>query len=170
MNQNPYAPPTAPVYYAPEPEIVAATRWERFRAKLADGLVFVVPGIGMALLMPMFLGQGDRGMAAIMGILALLWLVGCVVWNIVLLVQNGQTLGKKIVGIRIINPQGENPGFWKIALVRGLPFAVVGTALNLALKSPLPNGLVTLVDALFIFGPTRRCLHDVLADTHVIRA
>jgi uncharacterized RDD family membrane protein YckC len=41
---------------------------------------------------------------------------------------------------------------------------------NLALKTRAASGLVTLVDAAFILGTTRRCLHDVLADTHVIQA
>lgn len=169
MTQNPYAPPGAAVYAAPEPEIIAATRWERFRAALADNLLLIVPVVGAALAMSLLvptdpmLGLG----AAVVGFLCFL---GVGVWNIVLLVQEGQTLGKKIVGIRIIDAQGENPGFWKIFLVRSLPFAVVGAVLNLAFKTRAASGLVTLIDAAFIFGATRRCLHDILADTHVIQA
>lgn len=166
---NPYAPPQAQTYYAPEPEIVAATRFERFRAVLADCLMLLLPALGLSLLVPYLMMQGEQGIALGVGLLALLWMVGFGVWTIVLLVQNGQTVGKKVVGIRVINSQGENPGFWKIFLVRSLPFAVVGAALNLALKQPAMGGLVTLVDALFIFGPTRRCLHDILADTHVVK-
>lgn len=34
----------------------------------------------------------------------------------------------------------------------------------------LAASLLWLIDVLFIFGPTRRCLHDYLAGTHVVRA
>jgi hypothetical protein len=34
---------------------------------------------------------------------------------------------------------------------------------------PTLGGLLTLVDALFIFGGSRRCVHDLIAGTKVIR-
>jgi uncharacterized RDD family membrane protein YckC len=168
LDSNPYTPPAARVYVAPEPEIVAATRWERFRAALVDGLLIVVPPVVLSVVIQ-FGGRPDFTTILILGILTMAWVTGLCIWNIVLLVQNGQTLGKKVVGIRVIDSEGENPGFWKIFLVRWLPFAVVGGALDLLLNMRGPGALVSLVDVLFIYGPTRRCLHDMLADTHVIR-
>ncbi len=168
IDQNPYTPPVARVYVEPEPEIVAATRWERFRAALADVLLVVVPPVVLSVAIQVG-GRPDSITILILGLLTIAWILGLGIWNIVLLVQNGQTLGKKVVGIRVIDSQGENPGFWKICLVRWLPFAVVGGALDLLLNMRGPGALVSLVDVLFIFSPTRRCLHDMLADTHVIR-
>ena len=31
-------------------------------------------------------------------------------------------------------------------------------------------GFLWLIDSLFIFGPTRRCLHDLVAGTHVVKS
>jgi hypothetical protein len=35
---------------------------------------------------------------------------------------------------------------------------------------PFLGGLVALVDVLFIFGPSKRCLHDLVAGTKVVEA
>jgi uncharacterized RDD family membrane protein YckC len=35
---------------------------------------------------------------------------------------------------------------------------------------PLVGGLYGLIDALFIFGSAKRCVHDYIADTIVVRA
>ncbi len=83
--------------------------------------------------------------------------------NIVLLVKNGQTLGKKILGIRIANEYGDNPGFWMIVIVRELVPSMIGTL-------PLFGILFTLADSLFIFSARNRCLHDRIANTIVIMA
>lgn len=168
MNSNPYQPPAAVLRDQHGPELEAATRFQRLRAAVVDVLLLVIPAVAMAILLPALLPR-DRGTAALVAILALLWILGIFIWNIVLLVSNGQTLGKKVVGIRIIDASGENPGFWKIFLVRAMPFAVTGALLNHFLDTRFASSTLTLVDVLFIFGPTRQCLHDYLAGTHVVQ-
>ncbi len=86
-----------------------------------------------------------------------------VIANIVLLVKNGQTLGKKILGIRIANDYGDNPGFWMIAIVRSLVPFMIGLL-------PLFGLIFILADSLFIFSERNRCLHDRIANTIVVMA
>ncbi|MFM1886506.1 MAG: hypothetical protein RL026_1663 [Pseudomonadota bacterium] len=80
-----------------------------------------------------------------------------------LLASRGQTLGKLILKIRIVrSTDGGNPGFVHAVLVRFLAVALLGAV-------PFVGWLFTLVDLLFIFGPDRRCLHDRMAGTRVLR-
>jgi uncharacterized RDD family membrane protein YckC len=101
-------------------------------------------------------------------VLALVLLAGIGIWNIVLLVQYGQTVGKRFVGIRIARPDGTKAGFWRIFLMRSLLMSLVQRVLGVA--SPLLALGFVLADVLMIFREDRRCLHDVVADTIVVEA
>jgi uncharacterized RDD family membrane protein YckC len=81
--------------------------------------------------------------------------------NIVLLVQNGQTLGKRIVNIKIVRSDGSRCGFARIFFLRMLPIGLLGLI-------PFIGRFAWLVDSLLIFGSERRCLHDLTADTIVV--
>jgi len=90
--------------------------------------------------------------------------LGLEIVNIVLLAREGQTLGKKIVGVRVVRQaDGGGAGFvgtWLLrAFVPGLLAAI-----------PLLGDPFMLVNVLFIFGEERRCLHDLIAGTKVVRA
>lgn len=151
-------------------EVEAATRLSRLGAALLDGLVFAIPGIGLAILVPMALVGGKlASMMVILGA-ALLVLLGLLITQIVLLVKHGQTIGKKALGIRMITSDGEIPSLWRVFFLRWLPFAVVATIVQMVLKVQGIGSLIHLMDVVFIFQPTRRCLHDLFADTHVIKA
>ena len=77
-----------------------------------------------------------------------------------LLVRDGQTIGKKIIGIKIIN--AFNLGKVKlinIIFIRWIFFEIL---------SVLPFGtIIVLADVVFIFRKDRRCLHDMLSGTVV---
>jgi uncharacterized RDD family membrane protein YckC len=79
-----------------------------------------------------------------------------------LLATRGQTIGKALLGMRITRPGGDKVS---IARVIGLRYGV-GYAFNLFLATALIFGLA---DTLLIFRKSRRCLHDTIADTIVIR-
>jgi uncharacterized RDD family membrane protein YckC len=69
----------------------------------------------------------------------------------------GQTLGKMLLGIRIVRGDGSSPGFlqgvvlrnWLRVLLSFVPF-------------------FAMVDLAFIFSDSRRCLHDHMSGTQVI--
>jgi uncharacterized RDD family membrane protein YckC len=79
--------------------------------------------------------------------------------------RNGQTLGKQVVGIRVIRDNGERMGFGYSLLrefvVRTLLLGVVG---GFFLFPPFLDYLWPLWDE------TNRTLHDMVVDTHVVRA
>ena len=93
-----------------------------------------------------------------------LGLVSYVLLNGWLLATRGQTAGKAIMGIAIVSTAtGEKVSLWKLSLIRFWFFP----ALYL-LFSPY-TAIVPLVDQIFIFGKRRRCLHDLLCGSSVVR-
>lgn len=79
--------------------------------------------------------------------------------QIILLSKDGQTIGKKLLKIKIVEiKNGKNGGFLTNVMVRGFV-----------------NGLLCLIpfygllDVLFIFQENKRCIHDALAGTTVIK-
>ena len=166
---NLYAPPRAAVRDVADPNatLVLAERGTRLGAEILDILIF-----GSMVYLP-FLLFGVAGAAAASdtagrtggGMLALgfmLSLVGFVVWfglTISYLGRNGQSIGKKIVGVKIVRTDGTPASVGRIVFLRNVVIRVI---------SLIPG--FTLVDALFIFSESRQCLHDRLADTIVIVA
>ena len=183
--QNPFAPPRASVedHFNAPAEMVTATRMSRFLAVLIDGspaLVFIVIGAIMAaIMMPaVFSGHFDPRTAsfATIGAYILLAVVGSiawVVWTIVLLYKYGQTVGKKVMGIRVVRMDGSRVTFARFFFLRGLAMGVISwivSIVGLAIHLHFLGNLVSLVDALMIFGAAHRCLHDYVADTRVVTA
>jgi len=90
----------------------------------------------------------------------------CVVWLLLngsRLAQKGQSIGKAAVGTKIVTLQGGLPPFTSSAILR----TVVPAAIT---QIPILGGLFGLVDIFWIFGRERRCLHDHIAGTRVVRA
>ncbi len=127
-----------------------ATRLQRFLAALADGVILTVPYLAGSL-------EALPEPLRLLGVLASLALL---VVQLVMVTKRGQTLGKKLLGIRIVTKDTqENGGFVVNVLKRGF--------LN-GLLSLIPGYF--LVDCLFVFRGDRRCLHDMIAGTVVIQA
>lgn len=113
--------------------------------------------------------------AAIVGSLVVLHDMSCESWSdltfasvsllvlvlvsvFVLLPGRGQTLGKLLTGIKIVH-RGGRPGFYRGVILR----TGVG---GLVIAVPV-LGILSLLS---VFGPARRCTHDLIADTFVVRA
>jgi uncharacterized RDD family membrane protein YckC len=75
----------------------------------------------------------------------------------------GGTLGKKLLGLRIVRTDGSRAGFVRLFFGRGAVALVPGVI-------PLVGSLWTLVDSVLIFRDSRQCLHDQIADTKVVTA
>ena len=76
---------------------------------------------------------------------------------------SGQTWGKKMLNIKIVDLQNRKPDMTRLMGIRYLLFYVVGSI-------PIVGGLIYLVDVLFIFRNDRRCVHDLVAGTKVVHA
>ena len=80
-----------------------------------------------------------------------------------LLATRGQTVGKALLKIRIVRSDGSRASFARLAGLRYLTTSII-TAI------PIAGSLYGLADALFIFRASRKCLHDNIADTIVVKA
>ena len=83
--------------------------------------------------------------------------------NGVLLWWRSQTVGKALLGLVVVNAGTSTPAAWWRLLVR-TPFFIALYGLFL-----VELGIPALVDQLFIFGKKRRCLHDLICATDVVR-
>jgi len=164
-----YAPPQAQVEDIEFPagaDLVLAGRGRRLGAAMIDGLILLAlywlalmaatwahwytPEAGRSLWQPMVLPT--------LAIFALF----CISQGF-LLASRGQTIGKLALGIRITRPDGG-----RVPLLRmlGLRYGV-GHAFTII---PMLGQIFAIVDSLMIFRHSRRCLHDVMADTIVVKA
>jgi uncharacterized RDD family membrane protein YckC len=142
-----------------------ADRVKRLVATVLDGLIFGVTA-GMAFGMGFLSGAGFHwgvGLLSGFGLMSIVWL-GMLVCQCYLLAIRGQTIGKIVMGLRIVRfEDGGNPGFVKAVLLRTFLWALI-TAV------PVVGTLVGVVGILFIFRDDQRCLHDHLAGTRVVNA
>ncbi|MGH8570516.1 MAG: RDD family protein [Gammaproteobacteria bacterium] len=176
---NPYAPPTATVadvsdHAGTEPRL--AERGARLGASMIDGLLMlllVAPAMLAAMIPGALGGTADATPPAI-----LVWavahpVVSQLIWGIAgLLVffavngywlhTRGQSIGKRLLGIRIVRSSGERATLSRILFARYLPTQAMGIV-------PIIGMLYALIDILFIFGDSRQCLHDRIADTIVVK-
>lgn len=162
---NPYAAPTARLAEMRHDELNRASRLSRLGAQLLDGLLLAGPPIVVAIAVPA-LQNGMRSLStgsSVLLVLMGLWFVGFAIYQLILLHREGQTLGKKLVGIRIVRLDGSRAGLGRIFALRYLVPGLIGAI-------PILGGLFSLADYLFIFGAEKRCIHDLIADTIVVDA
>ncbi len=164
QNSNPYASPNASVMDIPSEGLELASFGLRFLGALIDGLIM------LALTVPLMfaIGYFSDIMAGITPDLMATLKMGAIGFAVFLLVQGyflhatGQTIGKKILGTKIVTMDNQKPEFLKLILMR---YATVH-AINLV---PMVGMVFTFVNAIFIFfGDQRQCLHDKFAGTKVV--
>lgn len=162
---NPYEPPKAELEVETKPgdEAALAGRGARFGAAMIDGLILLAILVPLQYFMGFYEGFPDN-YAPTFFETAFGGAAGVAVYTLVngkYLAANGQTLGKKAIGIRIVNVDGSKPSLTDIVVKRYLPFTVLGLV-------PAVGPLLGLINALLIFGSTRRCGHDLVAGTKVV--
>ncbi len=159
--------PLAEMNFAGAPSASVVSRLFAFLADgVLDGLAIIL-GIGVYLgLLEIGLIDPQSGLTAngptdsleALAAIAFPWIALKIIqWN--LIATRGQTLGKMLLFIRIVNVNGEIPGFLSGVILRNW--------LRAALSS-IP--FFGLIDVLFIFTESRRCIHDYLAGTRVVNA
>ena len=144
-------------------EVIPASRWPRFLAFFIDGVITA------AIIAPIFMytdcfqktidtGVIDfREVAAVYAYLGLMFLLV----HGYLLNKKGQTIGKYLMEIAIVDMEGKPIGLYKIVGKRMIPmiaFTII----------PITGHLISMLDSLFIFRKNRRCLHDLIAGTQVV--
>jgi uncharacterized RDD family membrane protein YckC len=167
MNEdNPYAPPKidlAGIDDAP-PNAGLADRGTRFLSAFLDGCLGLCYGLPILYLVgywPYLAATQEPPFSLTLAGSAISFVCFLVVHGY-LLKTKGQTVGKLITGIRIADLDGYLPDFSKVILLRYLP-------ISLAALIPVVGPYLSLVDVVFIFGSERRCVHDLLAGTKVVK-
>ena len=165
---------------------VPASRWTRLGAALLDELLSyfcALPGMimlgptGLMLVIrlategPGALQDSDLKMLAAMSgarAVLLLGMIFCAVVQIWQLTVRGQTVGKRLLGIRIVRVQDDaNPGFVHAVLLRSI-FPIFNRFVMVFI--PVLGLSFWLVDVLCVFRADKRCLHDLFADTKVVQS
>ncbi len=184
---------STPNYYAPPQSVVAdissydlpfekATRLSRLGAVLLDGLIFSIPLIPSYATAVRVMAQAHPNgfnYAAVWSAMAsagIYFYAGLMI-NLVLIVittvlvhRNAQTIGKKLVGIKVARTDGSRATLARIFWLRYLVSAVIMYLRYFGGLYAFVSTLYSLVDTCMIFGGQRRCCHDRIADTIVIRA
>jgi len=173
---NKYAPPKSEVADVVPDDDIKASRGSRLGASIIDGLIISIPmSPAYFHAIPLIVRAGpavQRNAFAAWGVIAstggwfyleLLWAVCILIINGILAYRNGQSIAKKWLGIKDVRTDGSRVSFARIFWLRN--------AINVCISLiPLVGGLYGLIDVLFIFGSAKRCVHDYIADTIVVRA
>ena len=157
----------------PQPEgDVLARRFLRLAAAMFDGF------LNLAIVAPFFfftdyIQRASTGQVGI-GEQLLLMLVsvgGYLLIHGYWLVTRGQSVGKRLAGIQIVDHQtGALLPFLRVYVYRYMWMLPI-SLLVMLIPGPADDNLVNfvaIVDALFIFRADRRCLHDLIAGSKVV--
>lgn len=140
--------------------IELASRWDRLWASIIDGLMI------MAVTIPLiyFTGGFDDSKEPSLVYLLLVTLVATAVFFLIngkLLASSGQTVGKRFLGIKIVALDGAKADVQPHLIKRYAFYMMIGVL-------PVIGTILSNINILFIFGKSKRCLHDHIAATKVI--
>lgn len=160
-------------FKAPEAELLTedndsgpelASRWARLWGSLIDGLIMLVILVPIMFFTGFFaMIQSGTEPSFLFNILMLLVSV-CVflAFNFNLLKNQGQTIGKKVMGTKIVGINNEKALMEDHILKRYLTYFLPG-------QIPIIGSIFSLINLLFIFGPEKRCIHDLAGKTKVVK-
>lgn len=162
-------------YQAPEASLIEestiierkelASRWRRLGAAFLDGLILLIPSS----VIMYFLGSFQNIMDGVLPsweqvvILFISTLFLHVLINLRPLKENGQTLGKKALRIKVVTMKNMKPDLATLIVKRYLSFAICG-------EIPVVGNALSTINILLIFGNNKRCGHDYIAGTKVVES
>ncbi|MET0513258.1 MAG: RDD family protein, partial [Thermoleophilaceae bacterium] len=173
--QQPIAPARSDAAWVGQP---LASWGSRVAAAIIDGLIISIPAVALFLILVggsvgITGGDDDASAWAIVGV-SFLWVL--IVAAIALLYapatmarqgeHNGQTWGKQLIGIRVLHDHHDRMTFaWAALREVVIKFLLVGIA-----SSIIPV-LPWLLDILWpLWDDENRALHDMIVQTHVVKA
>ena len=172
-----------------EIEVTVAGAGDRILAALLNQLftflVLLVPFVGLIVFAVKHEGR-IVGSEEIVGLLlgttsfwvGLAGILAYTVIQIYYMSRDGQSLGKKIMKIRVLKTDGRNPGFVGTVLVREIAWsvlvAIIAAVIGLAVGDNGENAINLLAFLanfvlLFMIKRDRRTLYDMMADTVVVK-
>jgi len=163
-----FAPPQAQVADLAPDGVVQAERGTRLLAAIVDAIIGGALGWAVVTATPvkaLMASQTAASLDKASSLTPLSLVIGLLVFLLVQgwpLVTRGQTLGKMLFKLRIVRTDGSKVDAWRL---HGLRYGV-GMLTNL---NPIVAMVYGLLDSLLIFRESRKCLHDSIADTQVIK-
>lgn len=156
LEENLFKPPEAEVkdYVEKREGYTLARRGTRLAAVILDGIIAMALYLPLVFLFGLSLDQPGPvnyllGAAAFWGV------------NLYLIFKHQQTIGKKLMGIKIVRKDFSKCSGGRIL---GIRMFLMGIFTSI----PFVGSVVGLVDPLMIFRKSQYCLHDDLADTCVV--
>jgi uncharacterized RDD family membrane protein YckC len=163
---NPYAPPKGAVRDLPSEAQELAGRLMRLLAAVLDGIIagvmIYLPAVIVMAATGAFEQPSSEFDAGLMTLPIALGVIGAIAWawiTILLVARYGQTMGKRLLEIRVVRSDGSQASLGRIFWLRNVVNSLLGI---------IP--LYGIIDLLFIFGQRRQCIHDLIADTIVVKA
>jgi uncharacterized RDD family membrane protein YckC len=162
--ENPYAPPRAAVsdIRGPSEEPELAGRGIRLGAALLDMAMLIAIIVLPLVFGGAVAGSGTDVRSDLWSVAAILMMGGILAYIVVTTIyvaRNGQTIAKKLLGIKVVRTDGTKASLGRIFWLRFFVNYLLGF---------IPA--YSLVDPLLIFSDSRQCIHDKLADTIVVVA
>lgn len=168
--ENRYQPPNATVADVAGDADELASRWARLGGAIVDGLII------LAVMIPLMVATGywERAMAAATSggepafmdqlEMAGLGLLVQLAINGYLLNKYGQTVGKRVAGTRIVSIEDNRIlPLWRVFVIRILSVGIIS-------QVPVVGPIFAIVNVLFVFRADKRCIHDLMAGTKVVKA
>jgi uncharacterized RDD family membrane protein YckC len=144
---------------APEALPPLASQGQRLVAHLIDSVVFVAP-VGVMVAVSASAEDSDGGVWALFALVSLALGVGALAAQLWAQLHWGQSLGKRLQGIKVVRTDGSPIELWRLVLLRNFAIQALSQL----------GGLIGFIDALMIFRQDQRCLHDHFAGTIVVQA
>jgi uncharacterized RDD family membrane protein YckC len=180
---DPYATPDADFANDEEVEQVLASRGSRLGAAIIDIIVMISPVL-LAFLYSVMTNDVDwtafdnanelseeqvgESFGQALGLIGTVGMVAgfiiLLIINLILLHRYAQTVGKRLLGIKIVRTDGSRIGLRRIVFMRIMPIQLAGSIPYMSFGIG-----ISLVNVLLIFTPSRRCTHDLIADTKVVK-
>lgn len=159
-------------YQAPESELLEpgsesgelASRWSRLVASFVDGLIVIIPVFPLIFILGLVNFDDPEAQPTFMEgmIISLVYLAVFLLLNLKFLLRDGQTIAKKLLKIRIVDLHGNLPDPKGNLLPRYALYMLVG-------QIPVIGPILALVNVLFIFRSDKRCVHDLVGKTRVVK-
>jgi uncharacterized RDD family membrane protein YckC len=157
----PNTDPTLPVTSSSPIEL--ATLGERFLGSFIDGLILLPVVIPIYFLtgMSAAAASGVKPSYLLTAVTTILVAAIAIAIQYTFLKATGQTIGKKVMKTRMVTPEGNKPEMPDLFKRYGFMYLIS--------LIPVAGVAVSLVDSLMVFKADRRCLHDMIGNTKVVK-
>ncbi len=182
QNENPYEAPKSDIGFFDQIDAQNlsqkyASRGSRFGAAILDTIFLIIPLfiLFFAFGLVDFLATGDTDSTFLdlmfdtqSNLFMEMFISLAFAFGLFVLVQgyfiytSSQTLGKKILGMKVVDLEGKPVSGNHYLFLRYLPMTT-------ASYLPLIGGIIAIINCLMIFRADHNCLHDDIAKTRVIK-